>query len=109
MSVDNTYPLLLMKDMLNHLSKGKVFTKLDLREAYYCNQIREGDEWKTAFNCPLGSFQFKVMSFGLQGPPAVFMQLINEVLHEHLYQGVLVYLDAILIFSKTLEEHVKLV
>ncbi|XP_060539018.1 uncharacterized protein LOC132709560 [Pantherophis guttatus] len=107
--VHNLYPLPLMKDMLAHLAKGKVFTKLDLREAYYRVRIRAGDEWKTAFNCPLGSFQFKVMPFGLQGAPAVFMQLINEVLHEHLYKGVLVYLDDILIYTETIDEHIPLV
>lgn len=98
----------LMKDMLSHLARGKVFTKLDLREVYYGVQIKEGDEWKTAFNCLLGSFQFKVMLFGLQGTPTVFMQLINQVLHEHLYKGVLIYLDNILIFSEMLD-HTKLV
>ncbi|XP_060545015.1 retrotransposon-derived protein PEG10 isoform X5 [Pantherophis guttatus] len=102
--VHNLYPLPLMKDMLAHLAKGKVFTKLDLREAYYRIRIREADEWKTAFNCPLGSFQFKVMPFGLQGALAVFMQLINEVLHEHLYKGVLVYLDDILIYTETIDQ-----
>lgn len=64
-SVENVYPLPLMKDMLVHLSKGKIFSKLHLREAYYRVRIREGDEWKTAFNTPLGCFQFKVLPFGL--------------------------------------------
>ncbi|XP_013928332.1 PREDICTED: RNA-directed DNA polymerase homolog [Thamnophis sirtalis] len=105
----NLYLLPLMKDMLAQLGKGRIFTKLDLREAYYRVCIKEGDEWKTAFNCPLGSFQFRVMPFGLQGAPVVFMQLINEVLHEHLYKGVIVYLDDILIYMETREEHVKLV
>ncbi|KAK9412177.1 hypothetical protein NXF25_003352 [Crotalus adamanteus] len=107
--IEQVYPLPLMKDLLTHLAAGKIFTKLDLREAYYRVRIREGDEWKTTFNCPLGSYQFKVMPFGLQGAPAVFMQLINEVLHDHLYRGVLVYLDDILIYSQTLEDHIKLV
>lgn len=78
-----------MKDMLPHLAKGRIFMKLDLREAYYMMRIKEGDEWKTVFNCPLGCFQFWVMPFGLQGAPTIFMQLINKVLHEHLYQWVL--------------------
>lgn len=77
-----------MKDMLAHLAKGKVFIKLDLWEAYYQVQIKGGDEWKTAFNCLLGSFQFKVMPFGLKKALTVFMQLINE----HLHKGALVYL-----------------
>ncbi|KAK9391826.1 hypothetical protein NXF25_017413 [Crotalus adamanteus] len=108
-STENMYPLPLLKDMLSHLSQGRVFTKLDLREAYYRIRIKPGDEWKTAFNCPLGSFQFTVMPFGLKGAPAVFMQTINAVLHQHLYRGVLVYLDDILIYSKTMAEHIPLV
>ncbi|XP_039215403.1 uncharacterized protein LOC120315311 [Crotalus tigris] len=107
--VEHLYPLPLMKDLLAHLGTGRIFTKLDLREAYYRVRIKAGDEWKTAFNCPLGSFQFRVMPFGLQGAPAVFMQLINQVLHEHLYRGVLVYLDDILIYTTTKDEHINLV
>lgn len=103
------YPLPLMMDLLTTLATGTIFTKLDLREAYYRVRIRPGDEWKTTFNCPLGSYQFQVMPFGLQGAPAVFMQLINNVLHEFLYRGVLVYLDDILIYTRTMEEHVRLV
>ncbi|XP_013917854.1 PREDICTED: vomeronasal type-2 receptor 26-like [Thamnophis sirtalis] len=90
------WPQRFNQDMLNHLAKGKVFTKLDLREAYYQIQIREGDEWKTAFNYPMGIFWF--MPFGLQGAPAGFMQFINKVLHEHLYKRVLAYLNDILTF-----------
>lgn len=53
--LENIYPLPLMSDMLSYLLKGKIFTKLDLRVAYYHVRIKEGDEWKTEFNCPLGS------------------------------------------------------
>lgn len=86
--MNNVYSLPLMKDMLVHLSKGKIFSKLDLWEAYYWIRIKEGDKWKIAFNSPLGCFPFKVLPFGLQ-----VAQLINKVLHEHLYKGILVYLD----------------
>lgn len=57
-----------------------------------------GDKWKAAFNCPMGSFQFQVMPFILQGAPD-FMQLISEVLHKHLYQKLLVSLNDILIYT----------
>lgn len=97
--VEHIYPLSLMKDMLTRLAEGRIFTKQDLREVYYWVQIQEGDEWKMAFNCPLGSYQYRVLMFGLQRTPAVFMQLINKVLHDHLYKGVLVYLDDILIYT----------
>lgn len=62
-----------------------------------------------AFNCPVGCCQFQVMLFRLHGDLDVFMQLINVLLHEHLYKGVLVFLDNILFFTEMMEEHVKLV
>lgn len=102
--IENAYTLLPLR-----MAKGRIFMKLDLREAYYQMWIKKGDEWKTAFNCPLGCFQFWVLPFGPQGALAVFMQLINEVLHEHLYKGVLVFLNDILIFTETMEEHFNLV
>lgn len=71
--VENVYPLPLTENTLGHLAKGNFFTKLDLREVYYRIRIREGDEWKIAFNCPLNCFQFKVLLFELQEAPAVFM------------------------------------
>lgn len=58
-----------MKDMLAHQSKGKFFTKLDLREVYYQVQIKTGDEWKMTFNCPLGCFQFRVLPSAYKGHP----------------------------------------
>ncbi|XP_015283972.1 PREDICTED: RNA-directed DNA polymerase homolog, partial [Gekko japonicus] len=98
----------LIKDLLAEAAKGKIFSKLDLRDAYFRVRIKEGDETKTAFNTPLGQFEYLVMPFGLQGAPGVFMNLINEVLHEHLFKGVLVYLDDILIYSPDLSSHVRL-
>lgn len=56
--VEHLYSLPLMKDLLSTLATGRIFTKLDLREAYYQVRIRPGDEWKITFNCPLGSYQF---------------------------------------------------
>lgn len=70
-------------------------------------RIKEGDEWKTAFNTPLGHFEYMVMPFGLTNAPAVFQALINDVLHDMLNKFVFVYLDDILIFSRSKEEHVK--
>lgn len=64
---------------------------------------------KTAFNCPFRCYQFQVIPFGLEGAPVMLMQLIDEVLHEHLYKEVLVYLDDILIYTETMDEYVKLV
>lgn len=62
--MENVYPLPLVKDILAHLGKEKISTKLDLREAYYQVRIKEGDEWKAAFNCPVGCFLFRILTAG---------------------------------------------
>ncbi|XP_015271184.1 PREDICTED: RNA-directed DNA polymerase homolog, partial [Gekko japonicus] len=108
-SLSNAYPLPLIKDLVAEATKGKIFSKLDLRDAYFRVRIREGDESKTAFNTPLGQFEYLVMPFGLQGAPGVFMNLINEVLHEFLFKGVVLYLDDVLLYSQDLPSHIKLV
>ena len=68
-------------------------------------RIQEGDEWKTAFNTPLGHFEYLVMPFGLTNAPAVYQSLVNDMLRDMLNRSVFVYLDDILIFSKSIEEH----
>jgi hypothetical protein len=78
---------------------------LDLRNAYHLVRIRQGDEWKTAFNTPSGHYEYQVMPFGLTNVPAVFQALINDVLRDMINHFVFVYLDDILIFSKSRHEH----
>lgn len=104
-TVKNKYPLPLIDSAFTPLHGTTIFTKLDLRNAYHLVRIREGDEWKTAFNTPLGHFEYLVMPFGLTNAPAVFQALINDVLRDFLNRFVFVYLDDILIFSKTPQEH----
>ena len=104
-TVKNKYPLPLISSTLEPLTHARVFTKLDLRNAYHLVRIREGDEWKTAFNTHLGHFEYLVMPFGLSNAPAVFQTLVNDVLRDMLNIFVVVYLDDILIFSRSLEEH----
>ncbi len=106
-TVKNTYPLPLMSSAFERLQGASVFTKLDLRNAYHLVRIREGDEWKTAFNTPRGHFEYLVMPFGLSNSPAVFQALFNDVLKDMVDQFICVYLDDILIFSSSLQEHVQ--
>ncbi len=105
--VKNTYPLPLMSSAFEHLQGASFFMKLDLRNAYHLVRIREGDKWKTAFNTPRGHFEYCVLPFGLSNAPAVFQALVNDVLRDMLDQFIYVYLDDILIFSHSLQEHVQ--
>ena len=98
-TIKNRYPLPLMSTAFE-LLQGHSFTKLDLRNAYHFVRIREGDEWKTAFNTPTGHYEYLVVLFGLTNAPAVFQTLVNDVLQDIF---VFVYLDDILIFSHFLD------
>ena len=104
-TLKNKYPLPLISSAFVPLHGAVVFSKLDLRNAYHLVRIREGDEWKTVFNTPLGHFEYLVMPFGLTNAPAVFQSLVNDVLRDMLNRSVFVYLEDILIFSKSVEEH----
>ena len=106
-TVKNKYPLPLLSSTFEPLTHATVFTKLDLRNAYHLVRIREGDEWKTGFNTHLGHFEYLVMPFGLTNAPAVFQALVNDVLRDFLNTFVVVYIDDILVFSRTPKEHTR--
>uniref|UniRef100_A0A3B3HPV2 Gypsy retrotransposon integrase-like protein 1 n=1 Tax=Oryzias latipes TaxID=8090 RepID=A0A3B3HPV2_ORYLA len=104
-TVKNKYSLPLISSALDSVQEARVFSKLDLRNAYHLVRMKEGDEWKTAFNTPLGHFEYLVMPFGLTNAPAVFQHLVNDVLRDFLNRFVFVYLDDILIYSPNSELH----
>ncbi|KAI2656613.1 Transposon Tf2-9 polyprotein [Labeo rohita] len=106
-TIKNRYPLPLMSSAFEILQGAKIFTKLDLRNAYHLVRIKEGDEWKTAFNTPLGHFEYRVLPFVLANVPSVFQALVNDVLRDMLNIFVFVYLDDILIFSPSVSDHVQ--
>jgi hypothetical protein len=104
-TVKNRYPLPLINEMLTRFTKAKYFTKIDLRGAYNLVRIKPGDEWKTAFRTRFGLFEYLVMPFGLTNAPSVFQYLMNDIFRDLLDVFCVIYLDDILIYSETLEEH----
>ncbi|KAL2251546.1 UNVERIFIED_CONTAM: RNA-directed DNA polymerase [Sesamum indicum] len=104
-TVKNKYPIPLVADCFDRLSQANYFTKIDLRSGYWQVRIKEGDETKTTVVTRYGAFEFFVMAFGLTNAPAIFSTLMNQVLHGFLDEFVVVYLDDIVVYSKTLVEH----
>ena len=102
----NSYPLPLIDDILALLGKAKFFTYLDLKSGYWQVAMDEKDKEKTAFACRKGLFEFNVMPFGLSNAPAVFQELMSVVL-QGCNDFATAYLDDIMVFSSTLEEHLE--
>ncbi|KAH9670137.1 Endonuclease [Citrus sinensis] len=104
-TIKNKYPIPLIVDLFDQLGSARYFTKLDLQSGYYQVRIAKGDEPKTTCVTRYGSFEFLVMSFGLTNAPVTFCTLMNKVLQPFLDRFVVVYLDDIVVYSTTLEEH----
>jgi len=101
------HPLPLISEALDRLGGAKYFTKLDIKDAYHNIRIREGDALKTTFSTKLGTYEYRVMPFGLGNAPAAFQRWINEVPMEHIDMCCIVYLYDVLIYSNTLQQHQK--
>jgi hypothetical protein len=107
--VKDQYPLPLSTDILNWLAGAKFFTKFNVRWGYNNIRIRKGDKWKVAFTTNQGLFEPLVMFFGLTNFPATFQALMNSIFANLIAKGVVaVYLDDILIYTKTIKEHCKI-
>jgi hypothetical protein len=106
-TIKDRTPLPLIAETLDRLSSAQVFSALDLKDAYYRIPIKHSDEWKTAFRTCYSHFEYMVMPFGLTNALATFQAYINRALAGYLDEFCVVYLDDILIYSRTTEEHAR--
>jgi hypothetical protein len=103
--VKNKYPLPRIDDLFDQLKGVKIFSNIDLRSGYHQVRINDEDISKTAFRTRYGHYEFTVVLFGLSNAPVVFICLMNGVFRNYLEKFVIVFLDDILVYSKSEEEH----
>jgi hypothetical protein len=106
-NIKNNYPLPRIDDLFDRLSGAKYFSRIDLKSGYYQIRIANEDVEKTVCRTRYGSYEFLVMSFGLCNAPSTFTTLMNTVFQEEIDDFVIIYIDDILVYSKTAEEHAR--
>ena len=104
-TIKDRHPLPLINDLLDRVAGAKVFSKLDLKGAYNLMRMKKGEEWKTAFRCRLGHYEYTVMPFGLCNAPSLFQRMMSSIFKDMVDIFVIIYLDDILVFSRNLLEH----
>ncbi|GBG67555.1 hypothetical protein CBR_g684 [Chara braunii] len=106
-TVKNSYPMPRADELFDRLAGNRFFTKIDLRSGYHQIRVAAEDQPKTAFRSRFGHYEFTVMPFGLTNAPATFHTMMNDIFRDILEEYVLVYLDDILVYSRTLEYHIE--
>ncbi|GBG63300.1 hypothetical protein CBR_g37386 [Chara braunii] len=106
-TVKNSYPMPRSDELFDRLAGNRFFTKIDLHSGYHQIRVVAADQPKTAFRSRFDRYQFTVMPFGLTNAPATFQRAMNDIFRDILEQYVFVYLDDILMYSRTLEEHLR--
>ena len=104
-TIKNKYPLPRIKDLFDQLKGLRFFSKIDLRSGYHQMRVKEEDIPKTTFFTRYGHYEFMVMPFGLTNAPTTFMDMMNHIYKKYLDQSIVVFMDDILVYSKTQEEH----
>ena len=105
MTIKNKYSLPRIDDLMDQLHGSSVFSKIDLRSGYHQILVKADDVQKTAFRSRYGHYEYVVMPFGVTNAPAVFLNYMNQIFRPFLDKFVVVFIDNILIYSKTREEH----
>ena len=104
-TIRNRYPLPRAEDLFDQLSKARVFSSIDLQSGYHQIRITPEDVPKTAFCTPFGHYEFRVLCFGLTNAPATFQSTMNKIFAPDIGKFVVVYINGILFFSQSAEEH----
>lgn len=105
-TVDDKFPIPNIEEIFDKLGKCQYFTTLDLAKGFYQIEVHEEDKWKTAFSTADGHYEFNRMPFGLKNAPSTFQRLMNNTLKEYINKICVVYMDDILIFSTSFDEHI---
>ena len=105
MTIKNRYSLRCIDDLFDQLRGAMMFSKIELWSGYHQVIIKDEDIFKTAFRTRYGHYEFVVMPFGITNAPAIFVCLMNNVMHKYLDKFVVIFIDDILIYSKSEEEH----
>jgi hypothetical protein len=106
-TIKDKYPIPIVDETKDYLLGARYFSTLDLISGYWQIEIEEADKHKTAFTTSQGHYEFNRMPFGLTNAPATFQRLMNNLLQPVIHKFALVYLDDVIIYSKTIDEHIK--
>jgi hypothetical protein len=99
------YPLSLISHLIDQIAEARIYSCLDIPDAYHLVHVHEGNEWKNAFRCNFGRLQYNVVSFGLFTTPAAFQSFMDDIFKDMHNEFLVIYLDDLLIYSQDLHEH----
>jgi len=108
-TIPNWYRLPLMQELQDPIQGAQWFMKMDLENGFHLIRVKVEDEWKTAFRTRYSLYEFMVMPFGLANVPATMQDMMSHIFHDMIDLGLLAYMDDLLVYAKTIEEHDKIV